>query len=102
MSIYYRSNNEIYALLLKVQQQGVQIMAAGDDLKAMVANIQADEAALGTAIAAVQAALAGMAAGSVSAADVEAAVANLATAHTAFQANVTALDAIATPVAPTP
>ena len=102
MSIYYRSNNEIYALLLKVQQQGVQIMAAGDDLKAMVANIQADEAALGTAIAAVQAAVAGMAAGSVSAADVEAAVANLATAHTAFQANVTALDAIATPVAPTP
>ena len=100
MSIYYRSNNEIYALLLKVQQQGVQIMAAGDDLKAMVANIQADEAALGTAIAAVQAAVAGMAAGSVSAADVEAAVANLATAHTAFQANVTALDAIATP--PTP
>ena len=75
-------------------------MAAGDDLKAMVANIQADEAALGTAIAAVQAAVAGMAAGSVSAADVEAAVANLATAHTAFQANVTALDAIATP--PTP
>ena len=100
MSIWYRSNNEIYALLLKVQQQGVQIMAAGDDLKAMVANIQADEAALGTAIAAVQAAVAGMAAGSVSAADVEAAVANLATAHTAFQANVTALDAIATP--PTP
>lgn len=72
-------------------------MAALDDLKAAVANIQADEAALSTAITAVQAAVAGFINGGVSQADVEAAVASLAAAHTAFQSNVAALDAIATP-----
>lgn len=72
-------------------------MAALDDLKATVANIQADEAALSTAITAVQTAVAGFINGGVSQADVEAAVASLAAAHTAFQSNVAALDAIATP-----
>lgn len=72
-------------------------MAALDDLKAAVANIQADEAALSTAITAVQTAVAGFINGGVSQADVEAAVASLAAAHTAFQSNVAALDAITTP-----
>lgn len=77
-------------------------MAASDDLKAIVLSIQSDETAIAAAVAAVQAAVAGQANGSVSQADVESAVASLAAAHTAFQSNVAALDAIATPPPPTP
>src|SRR5271155_2945172 len=78
----------------RLTQAGATQMAAINDLNSVVANIVADEAAIGTAIAAVQSALAALPA-SVPAAAVEAAVAQLATAHSAFGANVTSLNSIA-------
>jgi hypothetical protein len=78
----------------RLTQAGATQMAAIDDLNTVVANIVADEAAIGTAIAAVQSALAALPS-SVPAAAVEAAVAQLATAHSAFGANVTSLNSIA-------
>jgi prefoldin subunit 5 len=82
------------AEVTQLTQAGATQMAAIDDLNAVVANIVADEAAIGTAIAAVQTALAALPA-SAPAAAVEAAVAQLATAHTAFGANVSSLNSIA-------
>jgi hypothetical protein len=82
------------AEVAQLTQMGATQMAAIDDLNAVVANIVADEAAIGTAIAAVQTAIAGLPA-SAPAAAVEAAVAQLATAHTAFVANVSSLNSIA-------
>ncbi len=70
-------------------------MAALTDLQGIANSIATDETNLAAAIAAVQTAISGLANGSVSPADVEAAVAQLTTAHTAFQANVTALNGIA-------
>lgn len=84
----------VLAKLNLLIEQGETIMAASDDLKTAVANIQADETALGTAIANVQTLVAGLQTGSVTAADVETAVSALATAHTAFQANVATLAAL--------
>lgn len=88
------------AILTAVTNGVNRIMAASDDLKAIVVSIQADDAAIAAAVAAVQAAVAGQAAGSVSQADVEAAVASLAAAHSDFQTNVAALNAVANPPAP--
>lgn len=75
-------------------------MAAIQDLNGMVANIQADELAIEAGITAVQSAFAAFQTGSVTAAAVEAAVANLASAHAGFQNNVTALNALTAPPAP--
>lgn len=87
--------------ILTALTNGVKgIMSALTDLQGIVANIQADDVAIAAAVAAVQAAVAGQAAGSVSQADVEAAVASLAAAHSDFQTNVAALNAVANPPAP--
>jgi hypothetical protein len=82
------------AEVAQLTQAGATQMAAIDDLNAVVTNIVADEAAIGTAITAVQAAIAALPPGAPAAA-VEAAVAQLATAHSAFGANVSSLNSIA-------
>lgn len=70
-------------------------MATATDLATGVATVVTDLAAIGTAITAVQTALAGLAAGTVTQAELDQAVADLATAHTTAQASVASLGAIA-------
>jgi hypothetical protein len=70
-------------------------MSTAADLATALANIQADDVAIGNGIKAVQAAIAGLAAGTVTQAELDAAVAGLAQAHTDFGANVATLGTIA-------
>ncbi len=71
--------------ITRLTAQGATIMSALSDLQSIVASIQGDETALGTAITSVQTAFANFQAGSVAAADVESAVAALSTAHRRFR-----------------
>jgi hypothetical protein len=75
---------------------GVQkIMATEADLAAGIATIKTDLDAVGTGITAVQTALAGLQAGTMTQAQLDQAVADLAAAHTSAQASVAALGTIA-------
>jgi len=70
-------------------------MATEADLAAGIATIKTDLDAVGTGITAVQTALAGLQAGTVTQAELDQAVADLAAAHTSAQASVAALGTIA-------
>jgi hypothetical protein len=112
MSKYYRSNNEIYALLQTVQAQGVTIMAAIDDfnvalgkLATSITNLQGSVA---TENAAITAALAVITNPSSTDAQIEAATAAVAAASaiidtlTSGAAQEAAAITAALPPVPTP
>ena len=70
-------------------------MASASDLAGAIANVQSDETAIAAGIAAVKAAIAGIATGVMTQADLDAAVQNLSDAHAQFTQNVTDLGTIA-------